>query len=348
MSLQEALNSEVDLSTLAASLRRGFRWWLDELAAMTPASWRRQLSASPRLWIEHEDGGWRRWWDDRQLADGDQIRAGAKLGLLAPTAAVLVREVPIPAMTAADAKRMLALDIERLSPLAPELIHFDFEICPPDAAHPDAYAQLAILPREEAARLLEAARLDGHEPAVLAVRLEADGEPHFDFLPQVRAAAGERAGGLAIRAWWIAVALLITLNVGILIGRDVLDVARLNDADEAQRPLVQSVLRLRTRIDGEEARRRAMLARGRRNDPLRMLDALTGGLPKTAWVQHLDWNGQNLHITGFKPQDLDIAEALRATGAFVNPRTSTTEPTVGPTPVRPFDVTADAAQGTAP
>ena len=59
-------------------------------------------------------------------------------------------------------------------------------------------------------------------------------------------------------------------------------------------------------------------------------------------MQHLEWNGDALRIVGFKRQDIDMAAAIRGSGAFANPRALAAEPTAGPTPIRPFDITADA------
>jgi Tfp pilus assembly protein PilN len=105
---------------------------------------------------------------------------------------------------------------------------------------------------------------------------------------------------------------------------------------------VDAVMRLRRRESSAWTRRRDLLARARRGDPLRMLDVLSQALPPGAWVQHLEWNGQSLRIVGFKRQDIDLIAAIRGSGAFTNPRALAAEPTAGPTPMRPFDITAEA------
>ena len=345
MTLQELLNSEMDLASLSAMARQGLAWWLDELAALLPTAWRDRLSTRPRLWIEpRSQGGWRFWKDGRPAEPGIRpAGASTRIGLLAASESVLVREVSVPRMPVADVRRMLTLDIDRLSPLAPELIHFDLEVVDRDGDDGKQKVRLGILRRDEAARLLAMARLDGFTPAAIAVRLGADeGGAHFDFLAQTLAVSGEPAPSRARLYGWIAVAALIVVNLAILVGRDVIEVSRQSQAVEGQAPVVDAVQRLRRRVQAEDTARRDLLARGRRGDPLRMLNALTQAVPPGAWVQRLEWNGQTLRIVGFKHQEIDIAAAIRGSGAFTNPRALSVDAPSGPVSVRPFDITADA------
>lgn len=344
MSLQDVLNSQMDLASVAAGARRGLVWWRDELAGVLPEAWRERLSSRPRVWIEPRPaGGWRLWKDGRTF---DAVPAAAlgrtKVGLLIPPGACLTREITIARMPAADVRRMLNLDVDRLSPLAPELIHFDLEIVEQDEAEGRQKVLLGILPRDEAAALLSQARAAGYAPVALAVQREPNEAPRFDFLPQVKEASGETGETKARLYWWSAALALIVVNIAVLVVRDIADVSRLQAVVDAQQPLVNSVLHLRQRVESEDARRRGLLARGTQNDPRRMLSALTQALPAGAWVQHLEWNGQSLRITGFRNENIDMNAVIQASGAFVNPRTPTGEPGTSPTSVKPFDVSADA------
>jgi general secretion pathway protein L len=316
---------------------------------MLPPAWRDRLSSRPRTWIEpRAAGGWRVWRDGRFVEGPPGVRPAApdrrsRIGLLAPPGAVLLRETPAPRMTAADVRRMLSLDIDRLSPLAPDLIHYDMEILERGEGDGPQRVMLGIIPRDAAARLLDRAQADGFEPVALAAPSERDGQaPRFDFLPQVLQAEGQSSGDRTRVYLWIAVGALILANLGVLVGRDIIDVSRVQTMVDGQQPVVDAVMRLRRRVQTEEARRLDLLARGRRGDPLRMLNVVSQALPTGAWVQHLEWNGQSLRLVGFKRSDIDLAAAIRGSGAFTNPRALAAEPVVGPTPVRPFDITADA------
>jgi general secretion pathway protein L len=348
MTLQELLNSEMDLESLAALARQGLAWWVDELTAMLPSAWRERLSSRPRTWIEpRAAGGWRVWKDGRPVEgpgpNPDKKGApGTPIGLLAPPGAVLLRETPAPRMTAADVRRMLSLDIDRLSPLAADLIHYDMEILERGEGEGPQRVLLGIIPRAEAAALLDRARSEGFAPAALSARAERDDlPPRFDFLPQVLEAQGQKNGDRTRLYLWVAVGALILANIAVLVGRDIIDVSRVRTAVEGQQPVVDAVVRLRRRVQTEEARRRTLLALGQRGDPLRMLNVLSQALPTGAWVQHLEWNGQSLRIVGFKHPDIDLSAAIRGSGAFSNPKVLA-EPAAGAGPVRPFDITADA------
>ena len=191
--------------------------------------------------------------------------------------------------------------------------------------------------------MLAKARDDGYAPAALAVRdVNAAAPPRFDFLPQVLRAQGAAASDRSRRYLWITAGVLILVNIAVLVGRDVVEVSRLQDRVDAQTPGLEAVQRLRQRIEREDVTRRDLIARGRQTDPLRVISLLTRALPPTAWVQHLEWNGLRLRIVGSKRDNADLGGILRGTGAFANPRTLVAAPAAGGGLFTPFDVIADA------
>ena len=344
MTLQELLTSDMDLASLAALARQAWTWWLDELAAMAPRGWRDRLSTRPRVWIEPSaDGGWRRWRDGRLDESQGTARSGkTRIGLLAPSSTVFTRRVPTPRMPLADVRRMVALDLDRLSPLSPDLVHADVEILDRGDGDSPQTVLLGLLPRDQAARLLSKARDDGFAPVALATRRDGgSGAPRFDFLPQALEAQGGARGDRTHRYLWAAAAALFAVNIGVLVGRDMIEVSRLQDAVDLQRPRLEAVQRLRRRVEREDADRRALIAGGRRSDPSRIIDILARGLPPTVWVQHLDWNGQRLRIVGFGATGADVAGALRATGQFSAAKPLAAVPGAANAAFRPFDVIAD-------
>lgn len=345
MTLQQTLNSEMDLASLAALARRGFAWWGEELAGMIPARCRALLFARSTLFAEQTaEGRWRVWRNGRSTGAGlTRSEARRSVGILMPTDAVLVRELELPRMPRADVRRMIALDIDRLSPLNPDLVYFDVDVIDTSGPGSRQKVLLGLAPRAAATEAVEAARAAGLYPGRLSVSLDdRDRAPRFDFLPQVLAAKGERPAG-SRRAWlWGAVMLLMAFNLAALVGRDVASVADLNRMVEAQRPAASAAMRVRAAVDAEEARRRDLLARRAAADPLAMLNAVTEAVPTGAWVQHLEWNGRNLRLVGFKTGGLDIGAAVRGSGAFINPRAAAAGTATGNVAGQPFDVTADA------
>jgi hypothetical protein len=234
--------------------------------------------------------------------------------------------------------------------LSPDLIHFDTEVTDSDdGSSGKKTALLGIVRREAAWRLVEQAEVDGlAASALVAAPAGRTGHARFDFLPAVREAEGVAPPGRAGRYWrWTVVALLV-LNLAVLIGRDMADVASLRRRVELRSPAATAVMELRRRVEAEEMRRTALIARGAAGDPLHMLQVLTRALPEGAWVQHLDWNGQALRIIGFKGPGIDVPAVLRDSGEFVNPHAMTAAaPTVMKGP-EPFDVTAEARRSVRP
>jgi general secretion pathway protein L len=341
VTLQDLLNAEVDLPALA---QRGWSWWVDELSAMAPAQWRARLSSEPRVFAERSSSGEWRFWKDGRAMGRAPPRGGAetRVALLLSPDAVLEQETATPRMPMRDLRRMMGFDIDSLSPLAPELIHFDFEVVDRDLGDGRQRVRIGIVTREAAAILFEAAFAQGLTPARLGVRVDGDGPTsvRYDFLPAVMEATGRPTKGRAVRYWIAAAIALFVLNAGTLVVRDIAETARLQALVDAKTPIVNAALAVRRRVEAEERQRADLLARGARADPLRMMSDVTMALPQGAWVRRLEWNGQTLHLVGFRRRDVDVSAALRSSGAFANTRSQTPEAVPGSIEY-PFDVVTE-------
>lgn len=349
MTLQELLNA--DVSSIGDWARQGFAWWIDELSALLPPALRARLSSRPRRLIEPQaGGGWRHWQNGRPLSP---VQAGrvpdAAVGLMLPTEAVLVRRLELPRLPLSDIRRMVALDIDRLSPLAADLIYFDLEIADRDAGEGKQAVLLGIAPREVVERSLDEARASGFQPGVIGAAL-ADGSPNyrFNFLPALKAARGEADGSRVLRYWWAAIGVLLVLNLAGLVLRDMREVDRLRQAVADQQTAVNAALKLRRKVQNEENQRSALLAHQMQNDPLRVLNAVTRAVPASAWVERLEWNGQTLRLVGYKTGEVDMVGVLRASPAFANPRPAAPDTQVKPGVTPPFDITLDVPRSTRP
>jgi hypothetical protein len=343
VNLQEILTTDMDMQSLAALARQGLGWWLDELAQMLPAGWRDRLSSRPRVWAEPlKEGGWRIWRDGQPVAARP---VDTRVGLLATGGSVLVRRVPTPRMTAGDVRRMMLLDLDRLSPLNPELVFADIEIADRGDGEGPQQAVVGLLPKAVAMEMLSRAWADGWRPAALGASIAGEAAPHFDFLKQALQAAGVRPPGRIRSYWWAGAVALILINLGVLVGRDMIGVQRLQDIVDAQQPAVEAVQRLRRRVGREEEARRALIARGQAQDPLRIVDVVTRALPMSAWVQRMEWNGQRLRAIVLESKPLDVAAALRGTGAFAGAHAATPPQESEAQGSKPVEVTADVRSG---
>ena len=349
MTLQELLNA--DVSSIGQWARQGFAWWIDELSTLLPVRWRDWLSSRTRRLIEPiSPSGWRQWQNGKLLTPTQAARAAKSgVGLVLPADAVLLRRLEFPRAPLSDVRRMVALDIDRLSPLAADLVYYDVEILDRDGADGRQTVLLGVTLRETAAHYFGQARAAGFEPvAIGAARGEGPAIYRFDFLPALKTSLGENGGGRILLYWWTAVAVLLVLNLAGLVIRDMLDVSRLRHAVDDQQTAVAAATQLQRRVQTEEMQRSELLARQMQSDPLHVLDALTKVLPASAWVQRLEWNGQTVRVVGFKNGDADLLAAIRASPAFVNPRAASPDTQAKPGAVPPFDITVDVTKKARP
>lgn len=340
MNLRQLLSS--DVRTLGQSSRAGLNWWLRELGEMVPPSlWQGARRASVIAELSADGTAYRLWRDGRPLAGAPP---GGKVELVLSASHVLTRELHLPDLPSSDLRRMISLDLDRLTPFGPEAVYFDVDSIGRDAASGRQLLMLGVLPREAAHAALRHAEALGLEPEGLSVSDDPRaGTVQFDFLQHIRA-EGAGAAPRRLLYWWAGVGALVAANLAALIVKDINDVASLRRAVEAQRPAANAALHLRRRIETERAQRALLLQRRAVGDPLRPLAAVSRVLPKGAWVQHFVWNGRGVRIVGFKNEGADVVAALRAAPEFANVRSQATEVDTG-VAGQPFDVTADAARG---
>jgi general secretion pathway protein L len=341
MSAQDLLDA--DVSSLGRQLGVGWRWWLGELAEMIPERWRRAFTGRPALCAEQAaDGGYRFSREGRPAIAPPRSEARTPVVLLLSREQVLVRRTETPPLSRSDVRRLLTLELDRLTPFRPEDVYAAVASRPAAGSDARRPACLAVVRRETADAAIAHARASGLEPMAVGVAGAEGLETSLDFLPQTGETA---AGGARGRRYvWGAIAMLLAANMAAAILRDEANLDRLRDQARAQRPALQAALKLRRQVKDEDARRGRILRARAWNDPLRTIDAATRALPDGAWVQRMSWNGQALRLAGYKREGVDVLAALRGSPAFAQVRDST-----GDTPARlaagePFDVTADVAE----
>ncbi len=341
MTLQELLNS--DVGALGASVRQGYDWWIGELAQLVPDRWRRRAAGGRPLVELRQDLGpprlRRRGRRDEVIGPKRKRALSADLGL--GPAQVLTRSVVLPAVGMADLRRLVALELDRLTPFRPDQVYFDIELLERDQQAGRQALRLAVIPRADAEAALEQAARYGVAPLRLGV---LDGESlRFDFLPALRAAGRGARANRALTLWWSLAAGLIALNVAVLAIKDMDDVATLRSTVEAQRPMVALALKLRQRVEQEAAVRTTLLARRAHNEPLRIEDAVARAFPSPQWIQRLEWNGRSLRLVGYRDAGFDVLAAARRSGVLGAPRSlSNVDPaTAGAKPQ--FDLIAEPA-----
>lgn len=337
MALADIMNA--DLETVGRQLRAGFDWWVDELAAMFPSRGGRggvvaELHGATPSFFR----------DGRRLAGG----AGASgVTIALPPAQALVREVTLPRLPKADTRRLLALDLDRLTPLDPLTSLFDFENVEAGAPPGRQTVRLAVVQRATAERALAQATGLGIDPAAIGIA-DGEGRARFDFLRQLRAGKDKRPLWADARAWWAGAAALLLANVATAIYLDSADVTVLSDTVAAQQDAVQLAQRTKGRLRAEDARRAELVARRAAQEPLRPLVAATVAIPAPAWVERATWNGRTLRLVGSTVDGVDVESALRHSPAFAAVHSTSSDIPPTSTTDRPFDMTAAARGGARP
>ncbi|MGE5517926.1 MAG: PilN domain-containing protein [Bacteroidota bacterium] len=324
-----------DLSTIGGLLARGGRWWLDELRFMLPTRWRRRNRnpARPILWVTRD--GFRA---------GGRNAPKAGMAICLPSDAGLVRVLHLPPMSTADLRRLVALELDRLSPFESRHVLFDILLGPKRGERQAVL--VGILPRTTAQAVLEDAHAQGLAPSALALA-DQDGHPCFDFLPALDCRGNESRRVTPARLW-MAAAVLAAVNLTIFTARDILEIADLRQQVEDMRPGIQAAAKLRAMVETEASRRADLIRRKQRQSPLPILDSLTRSLPDTVWVQQLEWDGAKLRIVGWSRDGADSLALVEADPLLANARPC--PPTASESPMRgkPFDITAEHETGEHP
>jgi general secretion pathway protein L len=330
MNLKDVLNA--DMTTTAGWIREGFQWWWAELAEMLPRNWRKPLLRKPPAVAELRDG--------TVVIKGDAGEGAShprSAVLVLPEDAALVRQVALPVLAGADTRRMLALDIDRLTPFRADAVVFDFEADAAQDADGRRRVTLAVMPKAALEDALASAETQGVNPVAVSLG-GAGGEPRFDFLRAMDNAGfstrAKRAG-----YWWAAAGALAAANILFLIYRDEAALQGLRDAVEAQETTAAVADRLRRKVDDEAARRRALM-QAKQETPLRALAALTAAIPDTAWVRRFEWSAKGVHVAGLQRGVPNLLGAIERSPALRNARALTASAAAVPG-VQNFDIAAD-------
>lgn len=341
MNAKELLN--MDMEQAVQLLLRGWRWWVDELLAMLPPEWRERVTRRSHNVAEFRGGAL--VYRDEESGQFLQTKPRGAIKALMPAEQVLVREMDLPLLPMSDVKRMIALDIDRLTPFQPEQIVFDAEIV---ARNPESGRQqvaLGVVLRAAVTEFMDSLRANNLQPAAVGVASRR-GVYDFDFLSAMREANGGDAAQRRSLYWWIGAAVLLIVNLALLTYRDSSNLDQLRQTVETQQGPVGVALRTREKVDREAARRAALLKSKAENAPLPVLDAVTQAMPQDAWVRRFEWNGRSVHITGSRKTSTDIIARLEASPVLRNAHSLNTTTRNDPTAVtQPFDLTADRETG---
>ena len=277
MSLADILNTDVEV--VGAKLREGVSWWLDELRAIAAPLIERRRKRRPSLAAERRGDGQyilqRPGQPEEPYAPG---RSRLAVALILPATMVLVRSISGLFLSERDIRRMIALDLDRLTPFRAEAVYQSVAIEPIDKEKTERHARLGVAPRSSVDQLLTDAKAAGLDPVAVII---PDAYAWLDLAPDIRTAGVALGRSSPVGRLWLAIGLMFALNLGVAIWRDAQATERLHNAVAIQQPLIERIEQMRreliNRQTEDKAQRTARVSGARRLIP----DASRGGLGST-------------------------------------------------------------------
>jgi general secretion pathway protein L len=253
--------------------------------------------------------------DEREPVGGMDLRTGGSLtSVLAnppkrgwretwlelPADQVLLRRAALPAQVRDNLRQVLAYEIDRLTPFAPNDVYFDARVIGPTARGTKLNVELAVVRRDAAADWLERLR-EGRSPASRLAWMGA--WTGANLLPREEQPRPARFGALATQGLVALVALLAVAALASPLwqkrqAQDLLDA-------ELKRVRAAAVEVEDVRAALERARLGSVEVLNRKREHPRMVDLLrevTDLLPDGTWVQTLNFRDGEVDIRGESDQ----------------------------------------------
>ncbi len=324
-------------------LREFLAWWAEQMTGLVPSplrAWAAQRSSALLVTIEPGSGAEpgevdvtrRRRRRERSLGrfplseDGAvalrdclaRVKPRGTSILRLESGALLERDVALPIAAEREPARILAYELDRLTPFTAQEVVWGWGIVRRDRAQGRIHLRLSVVPR---ARLQPV--LGMLEAANLAPRaLEAIADSGIErVIPLDRPEAGGTRFGRVAPA--IAMGTCIVLAITALVlpfVRQTIASADVEARIETLRPQVAEVETLRGRIAGNQAGADVIAAeRARLGDPLRIIATVTEILPDDTYLTELQLRRGRLGLAGQSAAAARLIPALAAEPTFRNP-----------------------------
>lgn len=327
---------DTDVSAIGDQVRRGFAWWFGELAdllaPLTRPNIHKHLSVLAEQVSESEFRVHREGADDFvQTASSKRRRAT----LVLPAGVILNYEIWRPVLAPRDLRRLIRLEMDRLTPFSEESVYFDAAVKPQIVEDGRQLVQLVVAPRSYVDRLFSDAAAVGLEATAIVAFV--NDEP-IDFLPAKRQV--DAPSQLRLRyAGWAILAVLAALNVAVAVWKDVSATKAMEAQVALQAPVVSKIVSLRQRVFSLQNQAVAQANARKVGEPLRVINELARVLPSGIWTERLSWDGTTVELSGQQRAGLNVIEALQSSPMFKNVRNAETSAVE----VGDYDVTADVA-----
>lgn len=330
---------DADMQTLQSWALDGWRWWIDELIGVVPRRWRERTTSRLALLAYDPVKG---RLTPMPSPDGIVASAGAPVAVVLPPALTLIRTIETPVVSQRDVANLVALDADRIMPLARDEVLLGARvrdrIAPIGIGAAHLSVEVAGLPRATAEALAQVLATRDRAPAHVLVSAPEPGQPMpIDMLPALRSAGLAGATSRSSAPLWLAVGFAFVLNIGLLVWRDSATLDTLSNVVDQQQPAVKVAQKIIARMHQEDAIVGAAIDARRRHEPLALLARIDAALPEGTWLQRFSWTGNAVQLAGFHPPKADVPGALRKAGLVVGRYGDTSN--AAPTPLgEPFEI----------
>lgn len=353
-----------DVTVLAVA---AWRWWVSELAAMIPPSWRAALqmrrSFSVVLDVSEDEVVVGRTKDGAytelaQLSRGEvderSIAAlAAMLGspetpailLRLPTKQVLRRRLGLPKVAPKELGQLLVHEVERQCPLDSRLIYHDHWIVARDKAAHRLEVELRMVRRSVVDDAAGLARRLGFVPGAIVFIGDDRAAPLFRLPRSGLAGKGPRIETVWSVASVTLPAILAAAVIGVALDRNVREMDALDAKVAAAKAQAQVVEGLRREIAKTRDRIEFLPRQKQVPSAAAVLAEVTRLLPDGTWLFEFELNGRELRIRGYSPAASSLVGIFDSASLFANARFRSSL-TAGPrSDLERFDLSCDLRGG---
>lgn len=300
-------------------IERFLTWWAHNLVAWLPARLRAPAVPDAILARLLPDGvielARRR---SGRVLPGTRLAPGARgaaprgpVVLLLPPGAALRREVELPMAAERRLRKVLGLELDRLTPFSADEIDWSWAVLARDRVRDRIRLALLLVPKTASAAALSAARTAGLQVSAL----EAEGAT----IP-LHATEARRWRGLLMPAATAACALLLLTAAALPFLRQSLEARRVEARIQALQPSVDKAAALRRRIANGTAGADVLMAqRATTGDFLSVLALVTDILPDDTHLTELGWHARALALSGQSAAAAQLIGALSREPTVRNP-----------------------------
>jgi general secretion pathway protein L len=267
------------------------------------------------------------------------------VSIFLPEEDVLRPVVRLPYASNSNLRKALHYELERLSPVSPDDVYFDFAVLSRDREAGTVEVALRVMRRDIVARAVDLCRAAGL--LVSAIHLGADAQPaDWQIFPIDRKAllrSTARRFGVALLGGAALLLLLLILLAAYLRGAETAE----SLADELSTESIHAgrVEHLQHRIDQATTQLAFLYKQKRAPLFVAVLNDVTRTLPDGTWITEFSLSGNKIRIEGYSHAASDLIGVFDRSGRFANAQFAAPVTQGTSAGIERFDLTFEIAGG---